>query len=364
MATRPKDLLAAFAFAAASCLPAAAQDVLGTTGIRGAGSTFAYPVLSRWSREYREFLASGGAFPVANAGLEDPPASTALEYEPVGSLAGMLRVKAAEVDFGASDVPLKPEELAKLGLIQFPIVIGGVVAVVNIDGVAPGKIRFTGPILAEIFLGNITSWSDPALAALNPGLKLPDARIAVIRRADGSGTTFNFTEYLSRMSPAWKEKVGSDLTVAWPVGTGARGNVGVSRAVQQTKNSIGYVEYAQALQSRLSFASVRNRAGKFITPGGASFQSAAASADWSKAGDFDLLLLDAPGEDAYPIVATVFVLMRTKAPRKRALAVVDFFEWSLDKGAGHAAQLGYVPLPEPLVRQVRSYWGASFRPGT
>lgn len=351
------------AVAAVSMSQATGQEIIGATGIKGAGSTFAYPIVSKWSREYRLALAGSGDFPTANSGLDDPPASTALDYEPVGSLAGMLRVKDGAVDFGASDVPLKSAELAKLGLGQFPIVIGGVVAVVNIDGVGPGAIKFTGPVLADVFLGRITNWADPAIKAVNPDLKLPDAGIAVIHRSDGSGTTFNFTDYLSKVSPQWKEKVGSDLLVAWPTGTGAKGNEGVSQAVKQVKNSIGYVEYAHALQTKLSFALIQNQAGRFIRPEPASFEAAAATADWANTSDFYLLLTDVPSEGAYPIVATVFVLMRTTGSPSRARAALRFFQWSLEKGAKDAAQLGYVPLPEPLVRQVKNYWLETFRSG-
>ena len=359
--------IAAIGIVAVACLaipPASAQDVLGDTGIKGAGSTFVYPVLSTWSRAYRAAVARGGDFPMSNGGLEDPPASSALDYEPVGSLAGTLRVKDRAVDFGASDMPLKSEELAALGLSQFPIVMGGVVVAVNVDGVGPGEIKLTGSLLADVFLGKITQWSDPAIASLNATVKLPDAKIAVIRRADGSGTTFNFTDYLSKVSPDWKLRVGSALLVQWPTGAAAKGNEGVARAVQQTRNSIGYVEYAQARQLALNYARLQNRAGRFVTPDSTSFRAAAASADWHKTSDFYLLLTDIPGEQAYPITATVFVLMHKTAPRARTLAALDFFRWSLEKGSGTAAQLGYVPLPDALVQQVKSYWTKTLQSGS
>jgi phosphate transport system substrate-binding protein len=344
--------------------PATAQDVLGETGIKGAGSTFVYPVLSRWSREYRAWLSRGGDFPAANSGLEDPPASSALDYEPVGSLAGTLRVKDRAVDFGASDMPLKSEELASLGLGQFPIVIGGVVVAINIDGVRSGDLKLTGPLLADVFLGKVTRWSDAAIRALNPSLKLPDAPIAVIHRSDGSGTTFNFTDYLSKVSPEWKLKAGAALLVPWPIGTGAKGNEGVALAVQQVKNSIGYVEYAQASQLRLGYARIRNRAGAFIAPNTASFQAAAAGANWGQARDFYLLLTDAPGEKAYPITATVFVLVHKAAARNRTRPALDFLRWSLESGAKTATDLGYVPLPSSVVQQVLGYWSKAFKAGT
>ncbi|KNZ33793.1 MAG: hypothetical protein AD742_04570 [Methylibium sp. NZG] len=356
-------VLVSAAAALTATAPASAQDVMGTAGVRGAGSTFAYPIIARWSAAYRNERARGSAFPTANSGLEDPPASSALQYEPVGSLAGMLRLKVGAVDFAASDVPLKSAELTRFGLAQFPIVVGGIVAVVNIEGVGPGQLKLTGPLLADIFLGKVRVWADPAIQALNPTLKLPDAAIAVVQRADGSGTTFNFTDYLTKVSPAWKERVGSDLLVPWPTGASARGNTGMAQAVRQTRNSIGYVEFATALQTRLSYAQLQNQAGRFVQPSPASFQAASAGADWAKASDFDLMLTDAPGPDAYPIVATVFVLMQKSASRVKTAAALDYFGWSLDKGAPIAASLGYVPLPEPLVKQVRSYWATTLQPG-
>jgi phosphate transport system substrate-binding protein len=357
-------LCIAAAFAAVSTLPAAAQDVMGSTGITGAGSTFAYPVISKWAQGYQHWISGGSAYRATGSGLDDPPAGSLVDYESIGSLAGTMRVRQGAVDFGASDVPLKAEELTKLGLGQFPIVIGGVVAVVNIDGVGPGAIKFTGAVLADIYLGKIQNWSDPAIKALNADLKLPDARIAAVRRSDGSGTTYNFTNYLSKVSAEWKEKVGFDLLVPWPVGSGAKGNEGVSQAVGRTKNSIGYVEYAHAVQMKLSYALMQNQAGKFVKPEPKSFQAAAASADWAKAGDFYLLLTDAPGGEAYPVVATVFALMH-KQPRGvvKTRATLNFLQWSLEQGAKDAADLGYVPLPESLVKQIKEYWVQNFKAG-
>jgi phosphate transport system substrate-binding protein len=349
--------------AAASAGPAGAQEVLGATGVRGAGSTFAYPLISKWSMDYRRLQARGGDYAIGNAGLDDPSPSSALEYEPVGSLAGTLRVKVAAVDFGVTDVPMRTQELTKFGLGQFPIAIGGIVAATNIDGIGPGQLRLTGPLLADIFLGRIKTWSDPAIKALNPELKLPEAAIAVIHRSDGSGTTFNFTHYLVKVSPQWKERVGADQLVVWPVGTGAKGNTGVAQAVRQTRNSIGYVEFATAMQAKLSYAQLQNRAGRFVQPSPAGFQAASVSAEWSKTRDFDLMLTDTPGAEAYPIVATVFVLMPKTPLSTRARAAFDFFGWTLDKGAQGAAQLGYVPLPDPLVRQIKGYWSTTYKWG-
>lgn len=346
-------------------VPARAEDILGgTTGIKGAGSTFAYPVLSMWSREYRTWLSRGGEFPAPNTGLEDPPATSALEYEPVGSLAGTLRLEEGAVDFGASDMPLKSDELAALGFGQFPLVMGGVAVAVNLDGLGKTELELTGPLLADIFLGKISRWSDAALAAHNPSLKLPDAAITVIHRSDGSGTTFNFTDYLSKVSPEWKLRAGSAMLVAWPIGTGAKGNEGVARAVQAVRNSIGYVDYAQATQQRLNVARLQNRAGKFVRPEPTSFQAAASSADFSGTRDFYALLTDAPGHDAYPITATVFGLMRKVGSPTRTGAALSFFRWCLGHGSSTASRLGYVPLPSALVQQVSEYWETTFKSST
>jgi phosphate transport system substrate-binding protein len=345
-------------------VPARAQDILGgTTGIKGAGSTFAYPVLSMWSREYRTWVAKGGEFPAPNTGLEDPPATSALEYEPVGSLAGTLRLEEGAVDFAASDMPLKSDELAALGFGQFPLVMGGVAVAVNLDGLGKTELELTGPLLADIFLGKISRWSDAALAAHNPSLKLPDAAITVIHRSDGSGTTFNFTDYLSKVSPEWKLRAGSAMLIAWPIGTGAKGNEGVAQAVQAVRNSIGYVDYAQVTQRRLAVARIQNRAGRFVRPEITSFQAAAASADFSATRDFYALLTDPPGHDAYPITATVFGLIRKAGSPTRTGAALSFLRWCLGQGSSTAARFGYVPLPAALVQRVSDYWETTFKSG-
>jgi phosphate transport system substrate-binding protein len=338
-----------------------AQEVAGNAAVTGAGSTFAFPVIAKWAAGYQRWKAGGGDYPVSNAGLEDPPTGPVLDYEPSGSLAGTMRVRDGSVDFGASDVPLSSAELAKLGLGQFPIVIGGVAVVVNVAGVTPGDIKFTGPLLADIFLGKISNWNDPAIKAVNPALNLPDAKIAVIRRSDGSGTTFNFTNYLSRASAEWKDKVGSDLLVKWPVGTGAKGNDGIAQAVKQTANAISYIEFAQALQAKLVYASLQNKAGKFIKPEPLAFQAAAGGASFSGASDFDQLLIDAPGENAYPVVVTVFAQMKKSGSTLRTRATLNFLQWALERGASDAAHLGYVPLPSSLVGDIKKYWTSSFR---
>ena len=357
-------LTLAIALTSATILPVSAQEVAGTPAVTGAGSTFAYPLISRWSKGYQRWVAGGAEIPAADGGLDDPPAGPVLDYEPVGSLAGMMRVTDGAVDFGATEMPLKSEELRKRGLVQFPMVVGGIVAVVNLDGIAPGEMKLTGALLADIFLGKIKNWSDQAIKALNPGLQLPDAEIVVVRRSDGSGTTFNFTSYLAKISPEWQEKVGSDLIVQWPVGEEAKGNKGVAEKVAATKNAIGYVEYTQAVQSKLSFAAIQNRDGTFVTPEAASFQAAAGGADWDQGSDFNLLLIDASGKDSYPMVASVFVLMRDQATANRTRATLDLFAWAFDHGARDAAAIGYVPLPKALVAEIKDYWAKQLQPGS
>jgi phosphate transport system substrate-binding protein len=322
-----------------TALPAHAAD------ITGAGSTFVYPILSKWSADYS----------AKAAGVK-------VNYQSIGSGGGLAQIKAATVDFGASDMPMKPADLQKLGMGQFPLVIGGIVPVVNIDGVQPGQMRFSGPVLADIYLGKITNWNDPAIAKINPDLKLPNAAIAVVHRSDGSGTTFNWVNYLSKVSSAWKDKVGEGTSVEWPVGIGGKGNEGVAAFVNQTKNSIGYVEYAYVLQNKMTFGQVQNKAGKFIKPDAASFQAAAASADWANTKDFYLIMTDAPGETAYPVAATVFMIMY-KEPKDpaRAATARDFFKWALENGQKQANDLDYVPLPSSLVQQIESYWAAQFK---
>jgi phosphate transport system substrate-binding protein len=313
--------------------------------INAAGATFPYPMYSKWFDQYHKMHPD-----------------VQINYQSIGSGGGIKQITAKTVDFGASDMPMKPTDLQKLGMGQFPLVIGGIVPVVNIDGVQPGQMRFSGPVLADIYLGKITNWSDPAIARINPNLKLPNAAIAVVHRSDGSGTTFNWVNYLSKVSSAWKDKVGEGTSVEWPVGIGGKGNEGVAAFVNQTKNSIGYVEYAYVLQNKMTFGQVQNKAGKFIKPDAASFQAAAASADWANTKDFYLIMTDAPGETAYPVAATVFMIMY-KEPKDpaRASTARDFFKWALENGQKQANDLDYVPLPSSLVQQIESYWAAQFK---
>ena len=321
-------------------LSAAVAQAAETTG---AGSTFVFPILEKWAAEYE-----------AKTGDK-------ISYQSNGSGAGISQIKAASVDFGASDMPLRPEELEKRGLGQFPLVIGGVVPIVNIDGIGPGVMRFTGAVLADIFLGKIKNWDDPAIRALNADVNLPAAPISVIHRSDGSGTTFNWANYLSKVSPEWKEKVGEGTTVDWPTGAGGKGNEGVAAFVALTKNSISYVEYAYAVKNKLAHGLVQNKAGRFVQPGAETFQEAAKNADWSGTKDFFLIMTDAPGENAYPITATAFIIMY-KQPKDLARAKIarDFFRWSLENGQAQADALNYVPLPAPLVRQIENYWNSEF----
>jgi phosphate transport system substrate-binding protein len=312
--------------------------------ITGAGSTFVYPVLSAWAADYQK---QGGA---------------SINYQSIGSGGGISQVKAGTVDFGATDQPLASDELAKSDLAQFPVVIGGIVAVVNIPGLEAGKLKLTGPLLADIYAGKVKTWNDPVITKLNPGVTLPGANIAVVHRSDGSGTTFNFTHYLSQISPTWKGGPGEGKTVNWPTGVGGKGNEGVAGYVKQIPNSIGYVEYAYVIQNKMTYAQLQNSAGTFVSPSADSFSAAAESADWKNAKDFNLVMTNAPGANAYPITATTFVLM-PKQPKDKAKsdAALAFFKNALEKGQDQAKKLDYVPLPAPLVQQIESYISANVK---
>lgn len=315
----------------------------GATDVTGAGSSFVYPVLSKWSATYAEKTGDH------------------INYQSIGSSGGIAQIKAGTVDFGASDKPLSTEALAKYGLGQFPIVIGGIVPVVHVPGIDPGELVLDGPTLAQIFLGKITHWNDPAIAALNPDMKLPDERITVVHRSDGSGTTFNFTNYLSKVSPAWKSRIGEGTAIDWPTGIGGKGNEGVAAYVKQIDGSIGYVEYAYALTNHIAWTDLQNAAGHVVSPDAGSFQAAASTADWSHAKDFNLIMTNAKGAKAWPITATTWVIMYKQARHeKRANAALDFFEWSLEHGQKQAAALDYVPLPDALVKRIETYWDKQF----
>ncbi|MEZ2417835.1 phosphate ABC transporter substrate-binding protein PstS [Luteibacter sp. RCC_6_2] len=328
------------ALVAASLFGMSAQ----ATDITGAGSSFVYPVLSKWSATYAE-----------NTGNK-------LNYQSVGSGAGIAQIKEGTIDFGASDAPMSAEDLTKFGLGQFPVVVGGIVPIVNLQGVAPGQIKIDGKLLADIYLGKIARWNDPAVAALNPGVKIPDVKITVVHRSDGSGTSFNFTNYLSKVSPEWASKVKFGTAVEWPAGVGGKGNEGVAQYVRQIPGSIGYVEYAYATKNKLSYAQMQNAAGQWVQPNADSFAAAAATADWKSAKDFNLIMTNAPGAQAWPITATTWVIMYKKAKNaSHAKVAFDFFKWSLEKGQAQAASLDYVALPAPLVQQIEAYWASEFK---
>lgn len=318
--------------------------VAHATDVTGAGSSFVYPVVSKWSATYAEKTGNQ------------------INYQSIGSGGGIAQIKAGTVDFGASDMPLDEAALQKFGLGQFPAVIGGIVPAFNVKGIAAGQLVLDGKTLADIYLGKIARWNDVAIAALNPGVKLPDAKITVVHRSDGSGTTFNFSDYLSKVSPEWKTRVGEGAAVQWPVGIGGKGNQGVSAYIKQINNSIGYVEYAYALQNHLGYAMMRNAAGKVVAPIIATFQAAADTADWEHARNFNLLMTNAPSESAWPITATSWVIMQ-KQPRNVANAkvVMEFFKWCYEHGQEQARSLDYVPLPQSLVDQIESYWKTDFK---
>jgi phosphate transport system substrate-binding protein len=324
---------AALVVAGSAIFSAHANDVTG------AGATFVFPVMTKWSAEYAK--ATGKK----------------VNYQSIGSGGGIAQIKAGTVDFGSSDAPQKPEDLAKSGLAQFPSVIGGVVPVVNIPGVKAGAMKFDGPLLADIFQGKITMWNDPKIVALNGGVSLPALKITVVRRSDGSGTTFNFTNYLSKVSPEWKAAVGEGNSVKWPVGVGGKGNEGVTAYVKQIRGAVGYVEFSFALQNKLAFGRVKNASGNFVLPSDETFQAAAASANWANARDFYLVMTNAPGENAWPIAATNFILMHKKPKNAAgAKAAKEFFRWVYANGDDEAKSLDYVPLPEALVKQIETYW--------
>ena len=312
--------------------------------ITGAGATFPFPVYSKWADAYKKDTNNG------------------LNYQSIGSGAGIKQIEAKTVTFGATDMPLKPEQLEKDGLVQWPMVMGAIVPVVNLEGIKPGELVFDGPTLAGIYLGTITKWDDPAIKKLNPKAALPSAAITVVRRSDGSGTTFNFTDYLSKASPEWKTKVGSGTAVEWPVGVGAKGNEGVAGNIGQTKNAIGYVEYAYAKQTKLTYTAMVNHAGKAVQPPIEAFQAAAANADWAKAPGYYLVLTDQPGETSWPITAATFILMHREPVDKAASAeAVKFFKWAFANGGKMAEELDYIPMPASVVKLIEKTWSADIK---
>ena len=325
-------------FLAATILPATAVE------ISGAGATFPYPIYARWADTYKK-----------DTGIE-------LNYQSIGSGGGIKQIEAKTVTFGASDAPLKGAELDKFGLVQFPTVMGGIVPVVNIEGIKPGELVLDGPTLAGIFLGKVKNWDDPAIKKLNPNAKLPSQPIAVVHRSDGSGTTFNFTYYLAEVSPDWKSQVGSATSVEWPVGIGAKGNEGVSNNVSQTKGSIGYVEYAYALQNKMDYTKMVNKDGKTVAPTSEAFQAAAANADWNSEPGFGLILANQPGAKSWPMTAATFILMPKQPPDPvAATAALKFFAWAYTKGDKMAEDLDYVPMPKKVVSEIEKVWAKEIK---
>lgn len=306
--------------------------------ISGAGATFPYPIYAKWAEAYKAKTDIG------------------VNYQSIGSGGGIKQIKAKTVDFGASDAPLTPKDLDKVGLAQFPMVMGAIVPVVNLPGVKPGEMVLSGKVLAEIYLGNITKWNDPRIAALNKDVKLPDSAIAVIHRSDGSGTTFNFVYYLNAVDSGWSE-VGVATSVEWPVGLGGKGNEGVSALVGQTKGSIGYVEYAFALQNKLTYADMINKDGKTVEPSLESIQAAAANADWASVPGYGVILANQPGAKSWPMTAATFILVyKTQDKPERAKEVLRFFNWAYDEGDKLAEDLVYVPMPDNVVDLVKKSW--------
>ena len=331
-------IIAVASLLAATIMPAAADD------ISGAGATFPYPIYAKWADAYKKETGVG------------------LNYQSIGSGGGIKQIQARTVTFGATDAPLKGGELDKNGLVQFPMVMGGIVPVVNLDGVKPGDLVIDGPTLAKIFLGEIKTWDDPAIKKLNPSAKLPSTAIAVVHRSDGSGTTFNFAYYLAQVSDEWKSKVGFNTSVEWPVGIGAKGNEGVSNNVGQTKGSIGYVEYAYALQNKLVFTKMVNKDGKAVAPTSEAFQAAAANADWNSVPGYGVILANQPGAASWPMTAATFILIPKQPPdAAAATSALKFFAWAYAKGDKMAEELDYVPMPQKVVDQIQTMWSKEIK---
>jgi phosphate transport system substrate-binding protein len=329
---------------ASGLIAAATLTFASAADISGAGATFPYPIYAKWADAYKKETGTG------------------MNYQSIGSGGGIKQIQANTVTFGATDAPLPGPQLDKDGLVQFPMVMGGIVPVVNLDGIAPGSLTIDGATLAKMFLGEIKSWNDPVIQKLNPGAKLPNQAIAVVHRSDGSGTTFNFTDYLSKVSPDWKSKVGSNTAVEWPVGIGAKGNEGVANNVAQTKGSIGYVEYAFAKQNKLTFTKMLNKDGKTVAPTMEAFQAAAANADWNSVPGMGVILSDQPGAASWPMTAATFILIH-KQPKDPAAATeaLKFFAWAYAKGGKMAEELDYVPMPAKVVSDIQKVWASQIK---
>jgi phosphate transport system substrate-binding protein len=336
-----KQFLAAIALATLAWSSAQAGD------ISGAGATFPYPIYAKWADAYKQKTGIG------------------LNYQSIGSGGGIKQIKAKTVTFGASDMPLKPDDLEKSGLLQFPMIMGGVVPVVNLEGIKPGELTLDGPTLAAIFMGEITSWDDAKIKALNPNVNLPSKAVAVVHRSDGSGTSFLFTDYLSKTSPEWKDKVGANSSVEWPVGLGAKGNEGVAGQTTQTDGAIGYVEYAYAKQNKMTYTKMVNSAGKVIEPKTAAFQAAAAGVDWANSPGYYVILTNQPGADSWPITGASFILIYKQPDDPEAVkTALEFFDWAYQDGDKMAEDLDYVPIPDKLVGLVKTTWKSSVTDGS
>ena len=336
--TTRSTIWAAAGFIAAAFVPAQAAD------ISGAGATFPYPIYAKWADAYKKETGNG------------------LNYQSIGSGGGIKQITNKTVTFGASDAPLKGEELDKIGLAQFPAVMGGIVPVVNLEGIKPGELTIDGPTLAKMFLGEIKTWDDPAIKKLNPSVKLPSQAIAVVHRSDGSGTTFNFVYYLSDVSTDWKTKVGVNTSVQWPMGIGAKGNEGVANNVANTKGSVGYVEYAYALQNKLTYTKMVNKAGETVAPTSEAFQAAAANADWKSLSGFGVILANQPGDKSWPMTAATWILIYKQPSDSVATGeALKFFAWAYKNGAKMAAELDYVPMPANVTADIEKYWKAEIK---
>jgi phosphate transport system substrate-binding protein len=338
---RMKQLLATILIGTTAAFASTAALAMDVTG---AGSTFAYPIYAKWAEMYKKTSGNG------------------LNYQSIGSGAGIKQIKAKTVDFGASDMPLSVEELNEAGLMQFPTIMGGVVTIVNLDGIAPGQLKLTGPVLADIYLGKVTKWNAPEIAALNPGVKLPAEDITVVHRADGSGTSFLFTNYLSQTNAEFKSKVGAGTAVKWAVGVGGKGNDGVAANVQRIKGAIGYVEWAYSKKNKLAHTQLKNHDGNYLQPGDEAFKAAAANADWAKAPGFGVVLTDQPGKAAWPIVGATFALVhKQQANAAKGKEVLSFFDYAFKNGTAAAAELDYVPMPVAVVKEVEAAWKANLK---
>ncbi len=335
---------AAFGALAVLSVSAAPLSVASAADISGAGATFPYPIYAKWADAYKKETGTG------------------LNYQSIGSGGGIKQIKAKTVTFGASDMPLKPEELEQAGLIQFPMIMGGVVPVVNLKGLKSGEVKLSGTVLANIYMGEIAKWNDPQIKALNPDVNLPNTAIAPVYRSDGSGTNFLFTDYLSKTSPKFKTQIGANSSVQWPAGIGAKGNEGVANMVKQTDGSIGYVEYAYAKQNNITYVGLQNKDGKTVVPKIEAFQAAAANADWANAKGYYVILTDEPGAESWPITGASFILMY-KNPQDVAVSAeaLKFFDWAYKNGAKMATDLDYVPMPESVVTMVQKTWSQSIQ---